>query len=296
MALPDLNRLELFIAVYEAGGFSAAADRLGVAKSLVSQQVARLEAELGVALFTRSTRRVAPTEAGEALYRDCTPLLAALGQVVARAGETRAALEGRLRLTAPVDYACGALGPWLAEFALLHPALEVEVIVSDHVLDMVGEGLDLAIRMGALHDSSLHALKLGDFAQLPIAAPALLDRHAPLQQPSDLATLPWVVLSQLKSPLNWSFTAGSEQAHVRMRPVMRANSASLVLHMVRAGVGASVLPDFMVADALAAGQLIQLLPAWSLPKGGIYAVYPAAQYLPAKVRALIDFLRPKVAG
>lgn len=268
-----------------------------MAKSLVSQQVAKLEAELGVALFTRSTRRVAPTEAGVALYQDCTPLLAALTQAVTRAGEVRGALEGRLRLTAPADYAGNALGPWLAEFALLHPALEIEIIVSDHVLDLVGEGLDLAIRMGVLKDSSLHASKLGDFRQIVIAAPALLARGAPVQQPADLAGIPWVVLSQLKSPLNWLFTPASGDAQpVRMRPVLRANSASLVRHMVRAGVGASVLPDFMVADDIASGVLVQLLPAWSLTPGGIYAVYPAAQYLPAKVRALIDFLRPRVAA
>ncbi|WP_035055841.1 LysR family transcriptional regulator [Andreprevotia chitinilytica] len=296
MPVPDLNRLELFIAVFEAGGFSAAADRRGVAKSLVSQQVAKLEAELGIALFTRSTRRVLPTEAGEALYQECSPLLAALSQAVANVGEQRGRLEGRLRLTAPADYAGNALSALLAEFALLHPALEIELVVSDAVLDLVGEGLDLAIRMvGSLKDSSLHAVKLGDFAQMVVAAPSLLAKAGEVTEPVELAAQPWVVLTQLNSALNWRFTdAAGELVTVRMRPVLRANSASVVRQMVLSGVGFSVLPDFMAADALEAGQLVQVLPAWQLPQGGIYAVYPVARYLPAKVRVLIDFLRPRI--
>ncbi|WP_269532592.1 LysR family transcriptional regulator [Chitinimonas sp. BJYL2] len=292
MRQPDLNRLALFAAVVEAGGFTAAADKLGMAKSQLSQQVARLEAELGVALLTRTTRRVGVTEAGERLHTDCAPLLAGLHEAVSRLGQ-EGTLSGRLRITAGSAYSEGVLGGLLVQFARLHPALELELVASDTPLDLVAEGMDLAIRAGILRDSSLHAVKLGDFAQVAVATPGLFAQMGCPRTPAALNGQPWVALSVLPSPLTWGFRHGEGGAAetVRGRAVMRMNSASLVRECVRADVGCGVLPDYMLHEDLATGRLIHLLPDWQLPAAGIYAVYPAARYLPAKVRALIDYLR-----
>lgn len=288
----DLNRLAAFVAVVEAGGFTAAAERLGLAKSQVSLQVGRLETELGVSLFTRSTRRVAVTEAGERLHAEAAPLLTGLQEAVARlGGEGR--LEGRLRLTAGLAYSDVVLGPLLARFAALHPALDIELIASDNAMDLLAEGLDLGIRGGVLRDSGLKAVRLGGFAQVPVASPALLAQIGMPAAPAALNGQPWVALTVLPAPLTWQFSrAGSqEQEAIRGRAAMRVNSASVVRECAKAGLGVAVLPDYMVAADLAQGELVRLLPDWQLPRAGIYAVYPAARYLPGKVRALIDYLQ-----
>lgn len=290
----DLNRLTVFAAVVEAGGFTAAAERLGLAKSQVSQQVARLEAELGVALFTRSTRRVAVTEAGETLYADSVPLLGGLQDALARVSGGR--LEGRLRITAGQAYSDALLGGLLAEFAALHPGLELELIASDSSLDLLAEGIDLAIRGGMLRDSGLKAVRLDSFAQVAVAAPALLGRIGTPAEPAALDGQPWVALTVLASPLSWTFShPDGRRVAIRGRAAMRVNSASVARECARAAIGCAVLPDFMARDDLAGGRLVRLLPEWELPLAGTHAVWPAARYLPTKVRVLIEFLRQRLA-
>src|SRR5512140_1194383 len=173
-ARAGLHRLTVFIAVAEAGGFTAAAERLGVTKAMVSQQLSRLEAELGAMLFTRTTRRVTLTEAGSQLYAECTPLLRELDSVLDRVGQETEGLHGSLRLTASSDFVDAILASPLAEFAALHPKLQIELMASEEVLDLVGERIDLAIRGGWLRDSSLQATRLGAFEQYVLASPAYL--------------------------------------------------------------------------------------------------------------------------
>ncbi|WP_137938412.1 LysR family transcriptional regulator [Chitinivorax sp. B] len=292
MVLPDLNRLSMFIAVAQAGGFTAAAERMGVAKSMVSQQVGQLELELGVTLFARTTRRVTLTESGEALLGLSEPLLQGLQDAVASMGSGAAELSGRLKLTAPADYAGQILAPVLAQFALQHPRVQLEILATDQQVDLVAEGVDLAIRMGTLSDSSLRATKLGQFEQVPVAAPGLLARVGVPNQPAMLAELPWLALTALRAPLSWRFTdpTGAETL-VRLRAVLKANSTTILMEMARAGLGGAILPDYMVMGDLAIGRLCRLVPDQQLPAGGTYAVYPTTRQPPAKVRSLIDFLR-----
>ncbi|MBB5018443.1 DNA-binding transcriptional LysR family regulator [Chitinivorax tropicus] len=289
---PDINRLALFVNVAQAGGFTAAADRLGVAKSMVSQQIAQLEAELGVALFARTTRRVTLTEAGETLLSQCEPLLSALLDAVSDIGSGTAVLRGRLKITAPSDYAARVLAPVLARFALKHPDLQLELLATDQQIDLVAEGVDLALRMGALADSNLRAARLGQFAQVPVASPDLVQRVGRPTAPEALADMPWLALTALRAPLSWRFTGQTGQVcAVRLKSVFRANSTGVLLEMARAGLGGVVLPDYMLADDIARGTLIHLVPTWQLPMGGIYVVYPAVRQVPVKVRMLIDHLR-----
>ena len=294
-ARAGLHRLTVFSAVAEVGGFTAAAERLGVTKAMVSQQLSRLEAELGVMLFTRTTRRVTLTEAGSQLYAECTPLLRELDSVLDRVGQETEGLHGSLRVTASTDFVDAILAAPLAEFAALHPKLQIELIASEEVLDLVGERIDLAIRGGWLRDSSLQATRLAAFEQYVLASPAYLARHGTPKSPQELVHHRWVAFTALRAPVTWSFSRGEgSRRTVRVQSMLRTNAPSAVRALVREGAGISVLAGLMVRQELERGTLVRLLPEWQLPQGGLHAVYPATRYVPAKVRALIDFLRQRI--
>jgi len=288
----SLDRLQWFLAVAEAGGFTAAAQRLDINKTVLSQQIAKLENELGGALFTRTTRCVELTEAGRRLFDESAPLLRDLETSVARFGDANTEPSGTLRITAPADYAANVIGPALAAFHREHPRLQVDLIATDDVLDLVGERIDIAVRFGWLRDSTMRAVRIGDFSQMVVAAPSYLAQHGMPKQPEQLALHAWIALSLLRSPLTWRFSGrGGRQVTVRMRPGLRANSPAGVLGLLRGGAGISVLTDFAASTDLRDGTLRQLLPDWSLPSGGIHLVYPATRQPAGKVRHFIDFFR-----
>ncbi|MBI2770970.1 MAG: LysR family transcriptional regulator [Burkholderiales bacterium] len=285
----DLNALPLFAAVAEAGGFTAAAERLGLAKAKVSLAVSRLEAQLGASLFARTTRKVVLTEAGQALYAQCVPALRGMQEALAQAGGA-GALTGVLRISVAVDYAVQSLAPAVARFAALHPGLEIDVRTSDRVSDLLKEGIDLAIRVGWLRDSSLRAAKLAEFGQMVLASPAYLKQAPAIREPADLAGHAWVALSLLPSPLTWKFTSARGQVRtVRLKAQLRTDSGATLRALLQSGAGLSVVDSLSTAHALREGKLVRVLPGWSLPRGGIYAVYPPGRHVPSKVRAFIDF-------
>lgn len=285
----DLNALLVFAAVVETGGFTAAADRLGVAKAKVSVEIGRLERQLGLSLFSRTTRRVVPTDAGQALYDEAVPLVRGAQDVMAQLGGG-GRLEGLLRIGATVDHAVQSLALAVAEFAQRHPGLQIELRSSDRVVDLVKEGIDLAIRIGWLRDSSLHATQLGRFEQYIAASPAYLARAGRPRVPQDLAAHDWVALTLLQAPLTWKFTPARGAAEtVRMKSRLRADSAAALRALLQSGAGISALDQFSFEQAGRDGQLERVLPDWRLPEGGIYAVYPPGRHVQAKVRAFIDF-------
>jgi len=287
----DLGRLNVFLAVAQAGGFTAAARRLGATKAMVSQQIGRLERELGASLFNRTTRRVALTDAGQQLYERAQPLLRDLSAVIDQVGEHDRALSGKLRVTCSDHYVQARLAKQLAAFAQRHPQLAVDLLISDEVLDLGAEGIDLAIRTGWLRDSTLHAVRLQEVRQCVIASPALVAQWGMPDAPGELERYPWVALTRLRSPLRWQFRKGNRMQAVRLASRFHTNSTQAVLALVKAGAGAGVLADFMVEDALARGEVVRLLDDWALPLAGVHAVYPATAHVSTRVRALIDFLR-----
>ncbi|WP_338765535.1 LysR family transcriptional regulator [Massilia sp. METH4] len=293
MALPghiDLNDLVVFTAVADAGGFSKAAQRLGVAPAKVSLEVARLEARLGTALFVRTTRRVVLTEAGRALHDDCAPLLRQLHAAVEDVHATSTVLSGSLRITAPTDFGAHFVAPALARFAALHPALAIELQTGDRIADLVGEGIDIAIRMGWLRDSSQRAVKLGDFGQYAVASPGYVARAGLPRAPDELAELDWIALTRLPAPLKWTFTeAGGASRTVQMRARIRTDSTGALRALVLDGAGVSILDEYSVRRDLASGALVRLLPEWTLPSGGTFAVFPPGRHVSRKVRAFVAF-------
>jgi DNA-binding transcriptional LysR family regulator len=288
---PDLNALLVFAAVAEQQGFTAAAEHLGATKAKVSLVVGRLEAQLGQTLFARTTRRVALTDAGQALYEQCVPQLRAVQETLAGFGSERA-LSGTLRITAPLEYASQTVSRAVAAFAREHPALQVELRSSDRVLDLLKDGIDVALRLGWLRDSSLRAVRLGEFQQYLVGAPAYL-AHAPrLAQPADLARHEWVALMLMKTPLTWKFTSARGQVRtVRVNGRLRTDSVGALRGLLECGAGLSVMDEFSAAEALRTGTLVRLLPQWSLPRGGVHAVFAPGRHVAAKARAFADFYK-----
>ncbi|UTH75360.1 LysR family transcriptional regulator [Chromobacterium sp. IIBBL 290-4] len=288
----NLEGLQVFVAVAEAGGFTAAAERLGMTKANVSLQVGRLETQLGATLFTRTTRRVKLTEAGQALYLDAQPALAALRDALLQAGHGAGELSGVLRLTAPVSHMAESVAPAATQFMRQHPGLQLELHAVDRMVDLVAEGMDLGIRLGMLRDSSLRALKLGEFAQQLVASPDYLRERGHPRHPEDLPAHDWVALTLLKTPLTWRFAGpNGAEAEVRMRGRMKVDSGASLRSLLLAGAGMSVLDSLSVQDDLRQGRLIHLLPEWTLPKGGVYAVFPPGRHVPPAVRAFVEFYR-----
>ncbi|RJF97282.1 LysR family transcriptional regulator [Noviherbaspirillum saxi] len=295
----DLNSLLVFDAVVECGSFTAAAERLGIAKAKVSIQIGRLEAHLGTSLFHRTTRQVTLTDTGRALHADCQPLLQGLQSAVAQVekdGQPSGPLSGTLRLTSSVDHAVLSLAPALARFAALHPKLQIDLRAGDAVADLVGEGIDVAIRLGWLRDSSLRAVKLGEFAQYVMASPAYLKRSRHPKRPEDLATMEWLALSLLPTPLTWKFASQQgEICSVQVKSRIRVNSPGALRALLRHGAGISVLDQQAAEEGMKAGYLVRVLPDWSLPRGGVYAVTPPGRHMPPKVRSFIGFYREFLA-
>lgn len=290
----DLNALPIFIALVEAGSFTKAAERLGCTKTRVSLQIRQLETRLGATLFHRTTRRVQLTQAGEALYHQCHPLLANLqGALESTVSDTQQ-LHGELRITAPEDYSSGVLSEVVVAFSRLHPALHIELRSGDQVSDMVQEGIDLAFRLGWLKDSTLRARRLGTFQQYVVAAPSYLKRHGVPAHPKALEAHDWIAFTPLKAPLTWAFKQQETLVNVQMNARLAANSTVSLVALTAAGGGFSVLPDITAEPEIAAGRLARVLAEWSLSEGGVYAVYPPGRHVPAKVRAFMTFFESQM--
>ncbi|MBX3725131.1 MAG: LysR family transcriptional regulator [Xanthomonadales bacterium] len=292
MELPDvsLDRLRVFLTVMSTGGFTLAARRLRVGKSAVSQQIAKLEAELGHPLFTRTTRHVVPTEAAARLNDVCMPLLRDLETAIGSMGSS--GLSGNLRVTAPSDYANIVLCRALAEFSSLHSQLRIELIADSKPLDLVEQGLDLGIRLGWPRDSTLRAIKVGDFGLTVVAAPSYLAKWGPPRHPGDLAGRDFIALSVLRQPLVWNFSNLVGETHrVRVLARFSVNTVECMLGFARCGLGISIATDFSVGSDLKQGSLVQVLSEWNLPRAGIYLTWPNTRVESPKVRTLINFLR-----
>ncbi|MCZ7447226.1 LysR substrate-binding domain-containing protein [Agrobacterium rhizogenes] len=290
----NLNRLAYFVAVVDAGSFTRAAERLGITKTVVSQQVARLEADLRTSLLLRTTRRVEPTEAGRLLHARAVIILREAEDAFGEVAEVTASPIGTLRIAAPNDFGTSTIAPLVAQFCRTYPACTVDLVLSDARIDLITDHIDVSIRVGWLDDSSQQARRIGSFLQLLVAAPDFA-RTITANIPDDLAQQPFIANGALREPLVWHFSrADFDRCTIRMRPAMTINATPAVLTATLAGGGLSVLPDFLVSELLERGALIQVLPDWSLPSGGIHAVYPAARFRPPKVTAFVAMLAAEV--
>jgi DNA-binding transcriptional LysR family regulator len=292
----NLNRLGIFVMVIEAGSLTAAAARLGLTKTVVSAHIQKLEAEVGASLLVRTTRSLSLTDAGEAFYEASRRITNDVADAVEAAGHATAEPRGRLRITAPVDIGAAIVAPIAVAIQQRYPALAIELLGADRVLDLAAEGIDVAVRVGKLGDSSYQAQRVGSFAEWLVVSPSLLQKMPAQSDPGDLASWPFIALSVLPQPLAWTFERdGHAPRPVRFQPGFVANTALAVHAGVLAGGGLAILPDITVAADVAAGRLLRLFPDWRLPGGGIHVVLPATRHRPKKTRVFVDALRQHFA-
>ncbi len=287
----NLKRLAYFAEVVETGSFTAAAERLGITKAVVSQQVAALERAFETTLLIRTTRSVRPTEEGRAFYARGARVLAEAQAAFDGLETSDRAPTGMLRLTAPVDYGIAVIVPVIAAFQRRYPECTVDFVLGDATLDPVGSDIELAIRVGWLVDSALRSRRIGAFEQLLVASPGFAGHRDRDATPEQVAGLAFVANSNLRDPLGWTFrTEDGRQQSLRFAATLAISATLGVLQAVRDGGGVAILPDFAVADDLASGRLVRLLPDWHLDSGGIYAVMPDTRFRPARVTEFLDML------
>lgn len=295
MALTMLNlqRLTIFVAVVEAGSFTAAATALGLTKAVVSFNIKQLEAESGVSLLVRSTRRLALTDAGERFYPRCQHLLEEAQNLLDDVQRDHQGLSGVLRITSTPEYGSQVVVPALAAFSREHPQLRIQHVSSSYHADLIAERFDVAIRLGQLADSNHRAAPIDSFAIFPVASPAYLATH-PVENLEQLAQATWLAHSRLSSPLSWQVTTPERQAilfDVEKPPTIVADSAAALLAFAIEGAGVALLPEWLVRPAINAGKLQMVLSHHLFPRQSIYALYPNTRHVPEKVRVFIDFLQ-----
>ncbi|HYF58145.1 MAG TPA: LysR family transcriptional regulator [Burkholderiaceae bacterium] len=295
----DLNDMVFFAEVVDRGGFAAAGRSLGVPKSRLSRRIADLEARLGVRLLQRTTRKLSLTEAGEIFHRHCAAVreeAEAADDAVAR---VRSEPRGTVRVTCPVTLAQTTLGPILPRFLAAHPQVRVEMQVTNRVVDLVQEGVDVALRVRASLDDggSLVVKGLGPTLGVLVAAPELLRRLGEPSAPEDLRRLPTVAMSATDGRASWRLVGPrGETFELQHRPVLAADDLLVLKLAVVQGTGMCVLPDYMCADELRAGRLVRVLPAWSPPAAKVLAVFPSRRGMVPAVRRFLDFLADNVVG
>lgn len=289
-----LNEIAAFVEVGRRLSFARAAEQLDLHVSAVSRAVAALETRLGVRLLQRTTRRVGLTEAGRVHLTRCEAVLAELQAAESAASALGEALHGTLRVSAPSGLGLTHLTPALAEFLSLHPQLVLDLHLSNRNVDLVEEGFDLAIRVGALRDSRLVARRLGDSRRILVASPGYVEAHGEPKRPAELAVRDALVLEVGALPERWALQRRGAHASVRAKTRLRSNNALALLDACRGGAGIALLPQFAVDADLAARRLVRLLPAWAATEQGIFAIYPGNRFIPAKVRAFVDFFETRL--
>ena len=281
----------MFAAVVEHRSFTDAAKALSVSKATVSKAVTRLEEHLDTSLFNRTSRRLALTESGKRLADHAHRILAE-GQAAEEAARDETAdLSGVVRLGAPMTFGLLRVAPLVAEFTKLNPLVDVDLHLSDAHIDIVDMGLDATIRIADMPDSSLRARRLADVTIHTVASPDYLAQRGRPQHPSDLGTHDCMCYSNVNTPDIWRFAGpGQQNVVVQVRSRLTVNSGEAMLPALRQGVGIARLPDFIVGDAIAAGDLEEILLDWRPPPMGLHLVTPPSRLRPARVEALLDFL------
>lgn len=286
----DLARIRAFVMVFDSGGFSAAARQHGRSKALLSKYVTDLEDYLGVRLMNRTTRKLSLTEAGEAYYREASSLLQQLDELDATITDQTAEPRGLLRVSAPRNFGETTLAPALFDYLLKYPKVTLDLRLEDRYVDLIDEGMDVALRISTMADSSLIARKIADMHVVVGAAPALIKSVGTPKHPEDLRHLPCIVDVNLQGQSNWRFSEEGKTISVPVNGPLRVNSPLAARKAASMGLGFVVLPSYLAESAVQAGELVPVLTDY-LPTGQtLQAVYPHRRHLAGKVRALIDHL------
>ena len=288
------SEMAAFVRVVEAKGFSAAAPALGLTPSAVSKLITRLEARLGVRLLQRTTRALSLTVEGEAFYAAARRIVGEIAALEAEMSDQRGTPHGLLRVTTSLAFSTHFLAPVVGNFLERYPAIQLELMPTDRVLDMVEEGVDVAIRIGRLGDSSFMARKIGDDVRLVCAAPSYLAAHPAPRRPEDLARLKCIV-SRDRAYLNrWHFRVDGEVREIEVGGRLAVSEGEAQMRLALQGLGIVRLTRLTVAGAIKRGELVALLQEYSAEEPvPIHAVYPHRKHLASKVTAFVDFILEK---
>ena len=289
-----MQDVRLFIRVVDLGSFSRAAAELGIGQPAATKQIAQMERRLGARLLHRSTHGVSPTEIGLLYYDKCRLIAHHAEEAQSVAALLQSQVQGGLRVSTSVGFGRRVLAPLLMRFMRINPQLQVDLAVDDRYVDLVEQGIDVAIRMGRLADSTLGARYLGINPWLVAASPEYLEQRGAPAHPRELSAHEALVYSSVQGDARWHFSGPEHQsAVVPVRGRLRSNSLSTLLEAACEGMGVVILPWYVAHAEVRKGRLVALLPQWSLPAQEIHAVYPSPNMVPAKVTRFVDWLQGK---
>lgn len=289
-----LAAMEAFVRVIETGSFSAAAQQMRIGQPAVSKAVSQLEQRLGVRLVLRSTRGLAPTEAGQSFYQEAKAIIERAEQAELAASSSGKGLSGRLRVSAPVTFARLHVVPKLELLLSAHPALDIEVVLNDREVDVIEEGIDVAIWMGSLVDSALTARKLGSCRRVVVATPSYFQKFGKPLKPQDLSQHEAVIYAQRAGGTTWTFHKDASEVSVTIGGRVRVSAAEGLREAVFAGLGLTISSEWMFTPELASGAVETALDDWRLPEMDLWAVFPAGRLASAKARAFVAFAQARL--
>jgi DNA-binding transcriptional LysR family regulator len=296
MTMDRLHAIEVFVRVVETGSFSAAARDLRIGQPAVSKVIAGLEARLGVRLLIRSTRRLSPTDAGQAYYEKARRIVVDADEAETAARGLGRGLEGRLRVCAPVTFARLHITPKLGSFLEAHPKLRLELVMDDRNVDLLEENVDVAIRLGDLADSSLTARKIGEAERLVVASPEYLARHGSPRSPGELVGHTAIVYTPNAGVEQWRFRKGTSDVSVSVPSRLVCTAAEGVREAVLAGLGLAIISRWMMMAELKSGIVTPLLTEWELPSTALWAVFPAGRLPTTKARAFVSWFETRIVA
>ena len=297
IAMDRLSAVKLFMRVVELGSFSKAAAELGIGQPAVTKQVARMEQQLGARLLHRSTHGVTATEIGALYYEKCRTIAHHVDEADSVAALLQSQVRGAMRVSTSVAFGRRVLGPLLMRFMRANPDLQIDLAVDDRYVDLIEQGVDVAVRMGRLADSTLGARYLGMNPWVLVASPGFLAAREAPAQPQDLAARDCLIYSTVQGDARWHFTGpGGRPESVAVKGPLRSNSLSLLLEAAVEGLGIAALPRYVAQEALVQGTVVPLLGAWSLPAQEVHAVFPSPRMLPLKVSGFVGFLQAQFEG
>ncbi len=281
----------MFVAVASLESFAAAGRELGVSGAAISKQIQNLEIELGVKLFTRTTRHVALTEEGELYFRGASRALADLRETQQRLHELKECPTGRLKVNAPMSFGNAFLTQPIADFAKCYPDVQLEVDFDDRWVDVIGEGYDVVVRVGSMQDSTLQARKLAECPLVLCASVECLQRFEEIEAPSDLTSIPAVTYSQHGQSEVWHYQGPKDTGSVKLNKAFSTNTAEMQIQACKKGIGVALLPMFTAAGPLSTGELVKVLPNYrTRPARSIHALFPPGRANSARVRLFLDSL------
>jgi DNA-binding transcriptional LysR family regulator len=290
----QLDDMRIFVATVDAGNFTMAANRLRLSKQFVSRRVAALEAGLGVRLLVRNTRKLSVTDLGQEFFERAKRILADVGEAERAMSDRRTELRGLLRVSAPMSFGMTHLSPLVAEFLRTHPDVRFDMDLSDRTVDVIGEGFDMALRIGRLQDSTLVAQKLVDVRMIACCSPGYRRRRQEPATPADLAQHACLPYGQ-EGRVSWEFVVDGVRTSPDVQGPLRSNNGEMLLDSAIAGLGIAYLPDFIAQKAIDAGLVVEVLTAYMPPPRALHAVYPQHRESSVTIRAFTQFLRERLA-